>query len=60
MFVNDFRTIKDSPAVSIEGWLPQRFCQDSWVVTYADGRQERIKHVDASIESEVQKQSLQQ
>ena len=53
MHVNNFRTIKDSLAVSIKGWLPQGFCQDSWVVTYADGRQERIKHIAASIESEV-------
>lgn len=55
MHVNKFRTIKDAVAVKIAGYLPEGFCQDTWVVTYADGRQERIKYPDTTIDDEIEK-----
>ena len=56
MIVANFRTIKDSVAIKIEGGShPEGFCQDNWIVTYADGRQERIKYPDNTTEAEIKK-----
>ena len=55
MIVVNFRTIKDSVAIKIEGGShPEGFCQDNWIVTYADGRQERLKYPDRTIDSEIE------
>jgi len=55
MYVNKFRTIKDTTAVKIEGGShPEGFCQDTWIITYADGRQERLKYPDKTIDDEIE------
>jgi 7-cyano-7-deazaguanine synthase in queuosine biosynthesis len=51
MFVNGFRTIHDSKAVHCEECVYG--FSVTYIVTYKDGRKERVQYLDKSIEADM-------